>query len=297
MSHHHHNRQRPQRQQYNINQGFGGFNAFSDFERMFDMDDFNDPFDDMFMRNPFQQFHNFLSDGHHGMGGMGDGPMFNMEHQGQRFGPDNCTMITKSYVTRMDYSDGTPHQETYKSQSIRHTGQDGKKISEKQETYKNSRTGVERAGFQRMLNDKGQKCIKERNTKTGQQDAHVLYKGMQEEDLNNFNQEYGQYRQQVNFQKNYDMLASMKNNHKRLGDGRGGNRRGQQHAQAPPLGLPSGYEDEQDVSNTPQQEQFQEQMKPQQQHHSSQKKNPYKNKKNMNNPKDYYGGYHHKKQG
>jgi hypothetical protein len=92
------------------------------------------------------------------------------------------------------------------------------------------------------------------------------------------------------------MLAAMKNNNKRLGDGRGGNRRGQQHAQAPPLGLPSGYEDEQDVPNTPQQEQFQEQMKPQQQHHS-QKKNPYKNKKNMNNPKDYYGGYHHKKQG
>ena len=290
----HNNRQIPQQ---NINQRFGGFDPFSDFERMINMDNFDDPFDDRFMLNPFQHFRNFLDDGR----GVGNGPTFDIEQQGQRFGPNNCTMITKSYVTKMDYSDGTPHQETYKSQSIRHTGQDGKKIQEKQEAYKNSKTGVERAGFQRTLDDRGQKCIKERNTITGQQDSHVLYKGMQESDLDNFNQEYGQYRQQVNFQKNYDYLASMNDRMKRLGDGRntnnnyGNNGRGNQQ---PHLGLPSGYE--RDAPSTPYQDQFHDQMYPQSQQPQSQTQQQYPQRQSpvptpqrggnsMNNPGNFYG--------
>ena len=134
------------------------------------------------------------------------------------------TVISKSYCSRVDYRDGQPHQECYQSQSINQIGKDGHKISEKQEAYKNSRTGVQKAAHQRILDDRGMKQIRQRNVNTGDQEEHNIFKGMKEDELENFNQNYNEYRNKIGFQKNYKYLNAM--NHKRgksqnlLGNGR-----------------------------------------------------------------------------
>lgn len=56
------------------------------------------------------------------------------------------TMISKFYCSKVDYRNGKPHQECYQSQSIKQIDIQGHKISEKQEAYKNSRTGIQKAG-------------------------------------------------------------------------------------------------------------------------------------------------------
>ena len=88
------------------------------------------------------------------------------------------TVITKSYSSKIDYRDGRPHQESYQSQSINQIGRDGHKISERQEAYKNSRTGVQKAAHQRVLDDKGMKQIRQRNINTGEQEEHNILKGI-----------------------------------------------------------------------------------------------------------------------
>ena len=119
------------------------------------------------------------------------------------------TVITKSYSSKIDYRDGRPHQECYQSQSINQIGKDGHKISEKQEAYKNSRTGVQKAAHQRILDDKGLKQIRQRNINTGVQEEHNILKGMREEELNDFNKNYNDYRNKIGFQKNYKYLNAI----------------------------------------------------------------------------------------
>ena len=119
------------------------------------------------------------------------------------------TVISKSYCSKVDYRDGQPHQECYQSQSINQIGQDGHKISEKQEAYKNSRTGVQKAAHQRILDDKGMKQIRQRNVNTGTQEEHNIFKGMREDEMDNFNQNYNDYRSKIGFQKNYKYLNSL----------------------------------------------------------------------------------------
>ncbi len=124
-------------------------------------------------------------------------------------GSNPGTFITKSYVSRVNYKDGQPHKEVYQSQSINQFGQDGHKIQEKQEAYKNSLTGIEKASHQRVLDDRGQKCIRQRNRNTGEQNEHNIYKGFEENELDNFNREYNDYRQKCNFQENYKALNNI----------------------------------------------------------------------------------------
>ena len=119
------------------------------------------------------------------------------------------TVITKSYSSKIDYRDGRPHQESYQSQSINQIGRDGHKISERQEAYKNSRTGVQKAAHQRVLDDKGMKQIRQRNINTGEQEEHNIFKGMREEELNDFNKNYNDYRNKIGFQKNYKYLNAL----------------------------------------------------------------------------------------
>jgi hypothetical protein len=119
------------------------------------------------------------------------------------------TVISKSYCSKVDYRDGQPHQECYQSQSINQIGQDGHKISEKQEAYKNSRTGVQKAAHQRILDDKGMKQIRQRNVNTGTQEEHNIFKGMREDEMDNFNQNYNDYRSKIGFQKNYKYLNAL----------------------------------------------------------------------------------------
>ena len=152
------------------------------------------------------------------------------------------TVISKSYCSKVDYRDGQPHQECYQSQSINQIGQDGHKISEKQEAYKNSRTGVQKAAHQRLLDDRGMKQIRQRNINTGAQEEHNIFKGMREDDLDNFNQNYNDYRNKIGFQKNYKYLNAL--NPKRgksqnyLGNG---NQRRNPRGNLPQLGDENNY--------------------------------------------------------
>ena len=133
------------------------------------------------------------------------------------------TMISKTYCSKIDYSGGQPKEESYQSQAIKQFGEGGHSISERQEAYKNSMTGVQKAAHQRLLDDKGTKLIKQRNVNTGEQSEHNIYKGIQESELNSFNKQYNDYREQVHFQDNYKYLNSLNPGKmmKQLGMGKG----------------------------------------------------------------------------
>ena len=231
-------------------------------------EDFDDPFEGMMGGFGFpniNQLHQRLFGNierefrHMGQLGSGEGGLHhnNNDNGLQRRGTNNFqsffsmqgtgpgTVITKSYSSKIDYRDGQPHQECYQSQSINQIGKDGHKISERQEAYKNSRTGVQKAAHQRILDDKGMKQIRQRNINTGAQEEHNIFKGMREDELNDFNKNYNDYRNKIGFQKNYKYLNSM-NPYKRgksqnyIGNG---NRAQRQRQQQQPFMLGDGNED------------------------------------------------------
>ena len=120
------------------------------------------------------------------------------------------TVFSKSYVSTTKYGpDGKPQRETYQTQSINQVGNDGHRIQEKQEAYKNTASGVEKASHQRMLDNKGHKYVRERNRNTGEHTEHNIFKGMQESDLGGFNNEYNSYGEKIGFKNNYPLLAKM----------------------------------------------------------------------------------------
>ena len=181
----------------------------------------SDPFDDMMnnMRfpginiNPFQMMNNMIQQTNQMTNmarGMPGGMMMNI--QGMQGMGNGGTMFSKQFCTKIDMSDGTPKQESYQSQSIKQFGQDGHNISERQEAYKNSQTGQQKAAFSRMLDNRGTKTIRERNIMTGNQSQHNIFSGIQESELESFNKEYGDYREKVHFQDNYKYLNSFGKN-------------------------------------------------------------------------------------
>ena len=228
-----HNNHHPQHQNMNHMNQFNDPFGIEDEDFGFGIhDDFDDPFEGMmggFGFPSFGQLHQRLFGNMERalQGQLGDGneamDMRQNQNRGQlqRAGTNNFqgffsmqgvgpgTVISKSYCSRVDYRDGQPHQECYQSQSINQIGQDGHKISEKQEAYKNSRTGIQKAAHQRVLDGKGMKQIRQRNINTGAQEEHNIFKGMQEDELDNFNQHYNDYRTKIGFQKNYKYLNAM----------------------------------------------------------------------------------------
>ena len=140
----------------------------------------------------------------------------------QGIGPGK--MITKTFCSKIDYSSGQPHEEKYQSQSISQVNKDGHRISERQEAYKNSRTGEQKAAHQRLLDDRGVKQIRKRNTLNGEQEEHNIFKGMQEDELGAFEESYKNYREKSGFQENYKYLygnGRRRGNDREIGDGRG----------------------------------------------------------------------------
>lgn len=187
-----------------------------------DEDDLFDPFGNFFkdiprLGNGFSNFFNH------------DNQMKHFEHHFKSMNSNSPgTTISKSYVSSVQYNEnGEPERETYQSQSVNQRNEDGHTIKENQEAYHNSVSGVEKASRMRLLDGKGHKCVKERNKNTGDQNEHNMFKGIEEENLEEFNNHYDEYRKKIDFQKNYDMLKQMKNTNKRLGQGNrseGGNR-------------------------------------------------------------------------
>ena len=143
-------------------------------------------------------------------------------HMGGNMGGPG-TMISKTYMSKIDYSSGQPKEESYQSQAIKQFGEGGHNISERQEAYKNTYTGVQKAAHQRLLDDRGTKMIKQRNINTGEQSQHNILKGLQENEVDSFNQQYNDYREKVHFQDNYKYLDAMNPGKimKQLGSGKG----------------------------------------------------------------------------
>ena len=217
-------------------------NMINDFMNrpFFGMDDFSDPFDDMFSGFGFGRHNlgNLLGDMNNEFNNM-EVNLINGSNHNMR-GANKGTVISQSYISKIDYSSGQPIQESYQSRAIRQIGEDGHKISEKQEAYKNS-NGIQKAAHQRLLDNRGAKLIKQRNKNTGEQEEHNIYRGMNEEDLDNFNKEYNDYRQKVGFERNYEMLNNMgRGGNRRLGNGNNGNNGNYGNYGNAPLALPSG---------------------------------------------------------
>ena len=163
-----------------------------------------------------QNINNQLAQGNNG----GQSGLF-VSMQGAGSGPG--TMISKTYLSKVDYSSGQPKEESYQSQAIKQFGEGGHSISERQEAYKNSTTGVQKAAHQRLLDDRGTKLIKQRNINTGEQSEHNILKGLTENEVGGFNQQYNDYREKVHFQDNYKYLNDLNPGKmmKQLGQGKG----------------------------------------------------------------------------
>ena len=88
------------------------------------------------------------------------------------------SFYSKVYYSSYNNLNGEPHQESYQSQTIKQTN-NGHNISETKEAYKNS-NGVVKSAYQRNLDDKTTRFIKEKNLKTGKHNQKKVIKGIEE---------------------------------------------------------------------------------------------------------------------
>ena len=165
-------------------------------------DDFIDPFTNIEQRmfkdfkNPLADFAILSEENQH--------PRNEPKEQPERQAKENGTYISKVYCSSYNNIDGQPHQECYQAQSIKQMNE-GHNISEAREAYKNS-DGVMKSAYQRGLDEKGARFIKEKNTKTGKQGQHKVLKGIKENEIDGFNKEYDAYSKKCGFKKNYKAL-------------------------------------------------------------------------------------------
>ena len=180
-------------------------------------DDFIDPFNN-FEQKMFKDFKNSFK----------DLELLSEENQHPRSEPkeqkeinnNNGTYISRVYCSSYNNIDGQPHQQCYQAQSIKQMDQ-GHNISEAREAYKNS-DGVMKSAYQRGLDEKGARFIKEKNTKTGKHTEHKVLKGIKENEIDGFNKEYNAYSNKCGFKKNYKALRgfgpSMNKNVRQIGN-------------------------------------------------------------------------------
>ena len=121
---------------------------------------------------------------------------------------NNSTYVSKYYCSKIENNNGKPYEETYESESINQNN-DGHKISEKKELYKNTKKGIQKAAQQKILDGKGTKTIKEKNINTGALNEKNIVKGMKKNEVENFNKNFNEYKEKVGFKKNYELLHKM----------------------------------------------------------------------------------------
>ena len=133
---------------------------------------------------------------------------------------NNGTYYSKVYYSSYNNLNGEPNEECYQSQSVKQMN-NGHDISETKEAYKNS-NGVEKTAYQRGLDGKTTRFIKEKNNKTGKHVQHRVIKGVEEEGIKDFNKEYNEYSKKCGFRKNFhnlDIFDPFGFNKKQLSDG------------------------------------------------------------------------------
>ena len=114
------------------------------------------------------------------------------------------TFYSKVYYSSYNNLNGKPNQERYQSQTIKKID-NGHNISETKEAYKNS-DGVEKSAYQRGLDDKRARFIKEKNIKTGKKDQRKVIKGIEENEIKDFNKEYDEFAKKCGFRKTFHNL-------------------------------------------------------------------------------------------
>ena len=130
------------------------------------------------------------------------------------------TFYSKVYYSSYNNLNGKPNKECYQSQSIKQIN-NGHNISETKEAYKNS-DGVEKSAYQRGLDDKTARFIKEKNIKTGKKEQHKVVKGIEENDIKDFNKEYDEFSKKCGFRKifhDFDTFEPFGFNRKQLNYG------------------------------------------------------------------------------
>ena len=165
-------------------------------------DDFIDPFTDI-EQKMCKDFKKSLSD-FAILSEENQHPRNEPKEQPERKQNQDGTYISRVYCSSYSNVDGQPHQECYQSQSIKQMNE-GHNISEAREAYKNS-DGVMKSAYQRGLDEKGARFIKEKNTKTGKHAQHKVLKGIKENEIDGFNKEYNAYSKKCGFKKNYKAL-------------------------------------------------------------------------------------------
>ena len=107
---------------------------------------------------------------------------------------------SKIYCSTYNNVNGEPHEENYTSQSIKQINNEHN-ISETKELYKNS-NGIQKTAYQRGLDGKTTRFIKEKNIKTGKNNEKKVIKGIEENEIKDFNKEYNNYSKKFGFRKN-----------------------------------------------------------------------------------------------
>lgn len=128
-----------------------------------------------------------------GGGGTGSRQSISMSMGGGGGGSYSCQTFVSS--TRVG-PDGRQHQETYSSSS--HGGNNsGNRVTETQQSYRNSSTGVEKLAVERTLNDQGRKVVKERNSMTGEEHSQNLLRNLREDDGGQFETQWQSHAQRT----------------------------------------------------------------------------------------------------
>jgi len=131
------------------------------------------------------------------------------------------TFYSKVCYSSFNNLNGEQNKEFYQSKGMKQI-KDGHDISETKEEYKNS-NGVHKTAYQRGLDGKTTRFIKEKNNKNGKYNEHKVLKGIEENEIEDFNKEYNDYSKQCNFRKNMhklDLFYPFVNNKKGLTDGK-----------------------------------------------------------------------------
>ena len=115
---------------------------------------------------------------------------------------NNGSYYSKVYTC--SYNNLNGKEESYSSQTIKQSN-NGHNIAETKENYKNS-DGVCKSAYQRDLDDKTTRFIKEKNIKTGEHNQKKVVKGLEENEIDDFNKAYNDYCKKCGFKKNFHRL-------------------------------------------------------------------------------------------
>lgn len=85
--------------------------------------------------------------------------------------------------------DGKQHTENFSSST---TGDRGRNITEIQQAYRNSASGVDKMSLERQMNDQGRKMVKEYNQQTGDERSTDLFRGITEAQTAQFDTQWQQ---------------------------------------------------------------------------------------------------------